>query len=160
MRTIIGMLSLFVVAGSASAACGGGGYRARTDVKPGLQPTKSESSTYEVRSAPASKPVVLAPGAFDARFDTTSAKLNLSTRQSKDVSDGRNDVQRQLANLQDKRQSAQAKLDHCTGNCDKETRKLAEATANLNNFDAALAFDAKLNHILNNAQMVTYRSTK
>ena len=98
--------SVFAVAllsASAHAACGGGGYKAAA---------ADESTHPAIRT--------------EARTETETVRTNSRT-------DVRNTAVHnpKLDSLQRDVDAAQFRLDHCTGDCDKERRKLAEAQAKL-----------------------------
>ena len=80
-----------------------------------------------------------------------SGKLQLSERQQSDIAKIKQDVEIRAESLRNDVDRAQAKLDRCDGRCDKERRRLDDATARLRDFENR-EFSQRLAGILSDQQ--------
>lgn len=168
MHKQIAVVLALVLASSTFAACGGGGYRARDDSKPGLHRVNYENSSsssiqtdrtrYE---QPQNVSYVRSPrsiGSWNPQgFDSVSKNLNLSTQQYNDAMIARDEIQRTHDSLLSKQQKAQEKAD--SSGKDKDVRKAQQANDELASFDANSQFERRLERILSQRQMEQYRAS-
>ena len=159
------VLVCLVFGGSAQAACGGGGFKPTRD-KPSAEintPTNhSVSVSYEKGSS--SREVVSSPRientTFSSRFDSSVNDLKVTSQQYNDISSAKHDIGNKLGDLQHDVDKASNKLARCSGDCDKERRKLEEAQSKLTAYDAKREFDRRVGEVLNNEQLKTYQGSK
>ena len=122
MKRTMGLLSFGVFVAittiSAHAACGGGGFKASVD-------TNSHRSTTDSASVTTTTSTPVPASSVSASVSTpvvsTNASVNapaMSARKSEKLEDRQRDIDK-----------AQARLDNCTGDCEKERRKLSDAKA-------------------------------
>jgi len=91
-----------------------------------------------------------------ARFDSISSRLDLSKRQSKEISHAKSEINDEFERLTKAQSKAQRKLDNCGGNCVDEKRNLERSANALKNYNANDAFELRLRSILHTSQAETY----
>jgi len=160
--------SVLLVAFSASAACGGGGWHPRNaDAKqtdPSAKPAAAGQSQTPVTQA---APAVVRPAVeevvavrFDSsRFDAVSAKLELTEKQLRKISKAKENITDDSAKLVRNHDKAQSKYASCEGNCDGELRRLRKAADELKAYNPNQEFDKRLEEILHSDQWSAYLST-
>jgi hypothetical protein len=161
--TRIVLFVVFIAATHAQAACGGGGFKPTpvdqgaprsstpTTATPGV---RSTATTAMTPSAPAADLRYVVNTSF---FDSVSTKLDLNEEQKKEISRIKYDIGDRISRLKSVQQKAQQRYLDCDGPCGNETRKLDEATRELQTFDADSEFAQRVSRILLPTQMDTYQ---
>jgi hypothetical protein len=179
-------LAAVLVAASAQAACGGGGWKpssstgAESDYhmpeKPGrtqgheattvstsTTPLKSENNLQYPITRVEAKPreVLAAPAApvlDTAKFDAGSAKLQINEEQASQVERAKASVRKQIEKLAKDETKARDKYNKCSGDCANERQKALRASEALRKFDTQREFEARLTAILKESQLQAYKS--
>ena len=141
-------VAAMVCLGSAQAACGGGGFHATG--KPGTVTAVPRESA----SAPEVRAVFFSLDS--TRFDAVSSTLALSKGQSKDIVNAKNEINDKGEKLARAQNSAQSKLDNCSGNCADEIRNLARRSGELKSYNTNIEFELRLRSILQPIQANVY----
>ncbi len=149
MRATLSVFSFLFCAlffsASTQAACGGGGFKS-SNSKPAVSYSSGSSSSSESYNVNYRQSM---PTVDMRHYD--SAKLQLSERQQSDIARIKQDVEIRAEGLRNDVDRAQAKLDRCDGRCDKERRRLNDATARLRDFENR-EFSQRLSGILTEQQ--------
>ena len=154
------LFSVAAIQISASAACGGGGWHKRSEqvaVADAAPVVRAQNVSYERPDRSSDRTDKMSVDS--SRFDSVSAKLQLSDRQRTDVRRAKDDINDRASNLYDAKVKAESKLARCTGDCSSERRKLDQANSAYNSFSPTQEFDRRLSSILDEQQMNTYRAS-
>jgi len=165
MKYSVTFLSLaflcLVFTGAAQAACGGGGFKQTRDKPSPEQYSSSHTVSVSYQKDSGSREIVspahVDTPAFSSRYDSIVNDLKVSSDQYNDISNVKHDIGNKVDDLQHDVDKASNKLARCSGNCDKEQRKLQEAQAKLSAYDAKGEFDRRVSSVLTDEQMKTYR---
>jgi hypothetical protein len=167
--TFLWIFVVVLAAASAQAACGGGGWKASTSTNetdhhtPERRPTATSTTTsqevrYERHANPALPAAVVAAGLDTGKFDSNSGKLQLSEEQWNKVSKAKVDIRKQIDKLNREDAKARTKYNNCTGDCEDERTKVARTSDALKNYNAQREFESRLQGILHDSQLRTYKS--
>ena len=160
--------AIALVAGSASAACGGGGYHPTSTSSTNAPTAVNVPAVVRTSNAPAPTPDAqnvsyVRSESFasldSSRFDALSASLQLTGRQLKDISNAKEDIRDESEKLVKAQRKAQSRLDRCSGDCSDEQRRLASANEALQRFDPTREFENRLSSILKPSQADMYRAS-
>ena len=153
--------------GIAQGACGGGGNAAKSSA-PETPITAAvpvrPAATFNAPDAYAERGNVSAQNVSANRFDTASfdrisPSLNLSAGQHKDIEKSRARISSKNDSLLGDYETAQADLAKCNGRCEKQSKKLSNASQELQAFDPNQDFADRLSHILSHDQFERYQSS-
>jgi hypothetical protein len=147
--------AVLIAAAQAMAACGGGGFKSNSASNANLAETFRPDEMAEFR-----QPATTQPGVSyrldTSRFDTISAKLELSATQLQEIAQAKSEINAQTRLLLAKQREAQRVLDECTSDCAALRRELVAATKTLQAFDAGGEFLRRLWTILRPGQQEIY----
>lgn len=159
---ILTALALAIVATTANAACGGGGW-AKTATHGPATPVAHETTLIDDLNDSAQvmsvKAGPIATARFDStRFDKLSMTMQLSEGQRSEIASAKSQIQKRADALKAAYVTAQNALVNCQGHCDAEGKNLEAATIELKKFDPNHAFSDRLSHILKPDQLAVLES--
>jgi chromosome segregation ATPase len=154
------LVSVFSLS-SAQAACGGGGFKSSNRSKPSTEViAQPQSHLVSYEGSSSSRQVSTSQRAesptFSSRFDGMANDLHLTSTQWDEISDAKRNVSRRAGELQQDLDKANLKLSRCSGDCEKERRKVGEAQSRLEAFDSKAEFDRRVGVVLTAEQKRQY----